>query len=150
MRKVMRRSGPGGEGRRRGGGEWISLSYLKDLRFWWSLKFCLCRNVELELFLKKNLEGQCAFVSLGNSPNMIILSSIFLYIIFFPRHTLFLLKQYCVSARGRGLKGLSFGGFGLKKKNSPMEAKIKRICRLKKCMPRITDKLMSWLGFQAL
>ena len=59
---------------------------------------------------------------------------------FSPHHTLFLLKQYCVSARGRGLKGLSFGGFGLKKKkNSQMEAKIKRICGLKKCMPRITD-----------
>lgn len=41
------------------------------------------------IFLKKNSEGQCAFVSLGNSPSMIILSSIFLCIIFSPRHTLF-------------------------------------------------------------
>ena len=38
---------------------------------------------------------------------------------FFPSpypSALFLLKQYCVSAKGRGLKGLSFGGFGLEKK----------------------------------
>ena len=140
-----RRAGEGGEGSE---SHWvISKISVFDGR----LNFVCVEMSNLNLiFLKKNLEGQCAFVSLGNSPNMIILSSIFLYIIFFPRHTLFLLKQYCVSARGRGLKGLSFGGFGLKKKNSPMEAKIKRICRLKKCMPRITDKLMSWLGFQAL
>ena len=53
------------------------------------------------IFLKKNSEGQCAFVSLGNSPSMIILSSIFLCIIF-PLATPFFFWNNIAFKQGEG------------------------------------------------
>ena len=62
---------------------------------------------------------------------------------FFPSPYPFSAETILRFSKGKGVKRFELRRIWPQKKNSPMEAKIKRICRLKKCMPRITDKLMS-------
>lgn len=59
---------------------------------------------------------------------------------FFPSPHPFSSETVLRLNKGKGVKRFELRRiWPQKKKNSPMEAKIKRICGLKKCMPRITD-----------